>query len=92
VSRRRTVVAAVAAVAVLAMILVLSNPEENRYDRPPLDPRGTGPGGVAALVELLRAEGAQVRIGGTPDERDDVARFVSYVFGPHGGGPVKQES
>jgi len=80
VSRRRTVVAAVAAVAVLAMILVLSNPEENRYDRPPLDPRGTGPGGVAALVELLRAEGAQVRIGGTPDERDDVVLQLRDTF------------
>lgn len=69
---RRTLVVLVAVVAVLAVVLVVSDPAEDRYHRPALDPRGTGPSGTAALVELLRREGASVRLGGRPTERDDV--------------------
>lgn len=78
--RRRTVLGVLAALGVLVAILVLSSPQEDRYDRPDLDPRGTGPGGLAALVELLRAEGAQVRLGGQPDDRDDVVLQISDTF------------
>ena len=70
-SRRRGLLVGGAVVAVLLAILFLSDPTEDRYGRPPLDPRGTGPEGTAALVDLLRQEGADVRIG-LPDDRDDV--------------------
>lgn len=70
---RRGIIAGVAAVVLaLVAILVLSGPSTDPYDRPPLDPRGTGPEGTAAAVELFRAEGARVRIGGLPRDADDV--------------------
>lgn len=71
-SPRRILLVVGAVVGVLVVILVVSDPAEDRYRRPALDPRGTGPDGTAALVELLRREGAIVRLGGRPSARDDV--------------------
>ncbi len=65
----------------LVAILVLSSPTRDAYDRPPLDPRGTGPDGTAALVALLRAEGASVRLGGLPREDDDVVVQLRDTLG-----------
>lgn len=72
-TRRRGLVGAVVVVLALVAVLLLSDPTQDRYSLPPLAPRGTGPDGTAALVELLREEGADVRIGGLPDDGDDVA-------------------
>lgn len=79
-TRRRVVLVVVAVVAVLGAVLVLSEPREDRYQRPALDPRGTGPAGTAALVALVRAEGATVRLGGQPDGRDDVVLQLRDTF------------
>jgi len=72
VSRRRSLLAGAAVVAVLVAILVLSNPRDDPFERPALDPRGTNPEGTAALVALLREQGATVRLGGLPDLADEV--------------------
>lgn len=79
-SRRRGLLIGGAIVAVLLVILAVSGPTEDRYGRPPLDPRGTGPAGTAALVELLRQEGAEVRIG-LPDDGDDVVLLLADTLG-----------
>ena len=78
---RRAVLAGGAVVLALAAILLLSSPSQDPYDRPPLDPRGTGPDGTAALVELLRAEGATVRLGGLPRDDDDVVVQLRDTLG-----------
>ncbi len=80
-SRKQAVLAGTAVVLALLAILVLSNPTEDAYDRPALDPRGTGPQGTAALVALLRAEGAAVRLGGLPREADDVVVQLRDTLG-----------
>ena len=71
-TRRRGLIGAGVVVLALVAVLVLSDPTQDRYSLPPLAPRGTGPDGTAALVELLRQEGADVRLGGRLDEDDDV--------------------
>lgn len=71
-SPRRILLIVGAVVGSLVVILVLSDPSEDRYERPALDPRGTGPEGTAALVDLLDREGAGVRLRGRPSSRDDV--------------------
>lgn len=71
-TRRRGLVGGLLVLVALIAVLVLSNPRQDRYQLPPLHPRGTGPDGTAALVELLRQEGARVRVGGLPTEDDDV--------------------
>lgn len=71
-TRRRGLLAGAAVLVALVVILALSDPTEDRYTRPPLDPRGTGPDGTAALVELLQAEGSTVRLGGLVSDADDV--------------------
>lgn len=71
-SPRRILLIVGAVVCSLVVILVLSDPSEDRYERHPLDPRGTGPQGTAALIDLLGREGAAVRLGGRPSSRDDV--------------------
>jgi len=81
VTRRRGVLAGAAVLVALAAILVLSRPTEDRYDRPPLDPRGTGPDGAAALVELLEGEGSDVRTGGLSSDEDDVVVQLRDSFG-----------
>lgn len=80
-STRRLVLAGSAVALALVGILVLSSPTRDAYDRPALDPRGTGPGGTAALVELLRSEGARVSLGGLPRDRDDVVVQLQDTLG-----------
>lgn len=70
--RRGRLAAGVVVLLALVAILVLSSPSTDPYDRPALDPRGTGPDGTAAAVELFRSEGARVRLGGLPRDADDV--------------------
>jgi hypothetical protein len=72
VSRRRGLIAGGLVVVALVAILLLSNPTQDRYSLPSFSPRGTGPDGAAALVELLRQEGADVRVGGLPAAGDDI--------------------
>jgi hypothetical protein len=72
VSRRRGIVIGALLAVVIAGILVLSNTPADPYDRPPLHPRGTGPAGTRAMVELIESEGADARIGGEPVASDDV--------------------
>lgn len=69
---RRGVIAVVAVIVALAAILALSRPRTDPYARPPLDPRGTGPTGLAAMVALAREDGATLRLGGLPRGSDDV--------------------
>ncbi|QYG92533.1 DUF4350 domain-containing protein [Iamia sp. SCSIO 61187] len=71
-TRRRGLIGGALVIAALLAILVLSNPQVDRYSLPSLSPRGTGPSGTAALVELIRQEGADVTVGGRPDDDDDV--------------------
>ena len=59
---RRNGLAAVVVVVVLVAIVALSHPTKDPYLRKPLDPRGTGPRGLAALVAVLREYDADVRI------------------------------
>lgn len=70
--RRPAILGVLAVVLALGALLVLSRPTQDPYQRPPLDPRGTGPEGLRAVVELLRAFGSDVRIGGIPSADDDV--------------------
>lgn len=71
----------------LIAILALSRPTEDRYDRPALDPRGTGPDGTAAFVELLDGRGAEVRTGGLPRDDDDVVvQLVDSLSGSAAAG------
>lgn len=69
---RRAILGAGAALLVVVAVVWLSQPRQDSFERAPLDPRGTGPSGTAALVELLRAHGATVRLGGQVSEDDDV--------------------
>lgn len=80
-TRRRGLLAGAAVLVALVVILVLSDPTEDRYNLPPLDPRGTGPDGTAALVELLRAEGSTVRLGGLATGDDDVVIALADRLG-----------
>ena len=57
-SSRRAGLGIVAVVLALVAIVVLSKPREDPYLRPRLDPRGTGPDGLAALVQTQLAEDA----------------------------------
>lgn len=78
--RRGPVVAVGVVVLALGAVLLLSRPAEDRFGRPPLDPRGTGPEGTAALVGLLRDQGAEVRLGGRADDGDDVVLQLRDTF------------
>jgi hypothetical protein len=66
-SWRRAVPLVVLAVAILAVAAVTGRQDPG--DGPPLDPTSTGPLGTAALVETLRAVGAQVDIAPTVPDR-----------------------
>lgn len=70
--KRRPILGIVAVIAVLVAIVVLSRPRQDPYERPALDPRGTGPQGLAATAQLLRTLDARVRLGGLPSDGDDV--------------------
>ncbi|MGI8940229.1 MAG: DUF4350 domain-containing protein [Iamia sp.] len=78
---RRLVLAGTAVALALVAIVVLSRPTRDAYDRPSLDPRGTGPAGTAALVDLLRSEGARVNLGGLARDRDDVVIQLQDTLG-----------
>ncbi len=67
-----------------AMFDFVTDPYPSRNDRPIVEELSDINPDLVDLLEMMVIDGT--------DERDDVARFVSYVFGPHGGGPVKQES
>lgn len=79
-SRRRGLALVGAVIVALVAVLLLSRPSEDRYQRPDLDPRGTGPGGTAALVALLRDSGATVRLGGQPRAGDDLVLQIQDTF------------
>ncbi|MBI2708633.1 MAG: DUF4350 domain-containing protein [Actinobacteria bacterium] len=80
-ANRRRGLGVLAVVVVLGAILALSRPRQDPWARPALDPRATNPQGLAALVALLREEGATVRLGGLPDPRDDVVLQVKDTLG-----------
>ena len=63
--RRGTVVAAGLAVLVVVALVWLVRPSG---DGVPLDPRGTGPTGTAAMLRLADELGADVAVGGAPAE------------------------
>lgn len=77
--RRRVLVAGAVLLTLLA-VLVLSRPRTDPYERPPLDPRGTGPAGTAGLVALLRESGVEVRLGGRPTAGDTVVLQLADRF------------
>lgn len=79
-TRGRVIAGGVVTLLALVAILVLSGPEQDSYRRPALDPRGTGPSGSAALVELLEATGAEVRLGGLPEADDDIVLMLSETL------------
>ncbi len=79
-SRRRGLALVGVVVLALVAVLLLSRPAEDRYQRPALDPRGTGPEGTAALVALLGDSGATVRLGGQPRPSDDVVLQLQDTF------------
>jgi hypothetical protein len=80
VNRRRGLIAGVVVVAVLLVVLALSNPTVDRYSLPPLDPRGTGPDGTAALVALLEDDGVDVHVGGLPRDGDEVTLVLQETL------------
>jgi len=67
-----------------AMYDFVTDPRPSRNDRPIVQELSDINPDLVDLLEMMVIDGTE--------ERDDVARFVSFVFGPHGGGPVKQES
>jgi hypothetical protein len=67
-----------------AMYDFVTDPRPSRNDRPIVEELSDINPDLVDVLEMMVIDGT--------DERDDVARFVSFVFGPHGGGPVKQES
>ncbi len=67
-----------------AMFDFVTDPHPSRNDRPIVEELSDINPDLVDLLEMMVIDGT--------DERDDVAQFVSFVFGPHGAGPVKQES
>jgi uncharacterized protein YdcH (DUF465 family) len=67
-----------------AMYDFVTDPHPSRNERPIVEELSDINHDLVDLLEMMVIDGT--------DERDDVARFVSAVFGPHGSGPVKQES
>lgn len=86
-TRRKPGLVAALVLAILVAILVLSRPQADPYLRSPLDPRGTGPGGLHALVQLAERAGATVRLDGDPGPGDDV---VLQVTNRLSGSPERQ--
>jgi len=79
-SGRRAGLGIGAVILVLFLIVALARPRQDPYLRRPLDPRGTGPDGLAALVAVLRGSDAGVRLGGLPEAGDDVVLQVADTF------------
>ena len=67
-----------------AMYDFVTDPHPSRNDRPIVQELSVINPDLVDVLEMMVIDGT--------DRRDDVARFVSFVFGSHGGGPVKQES
>jgi hypothetical protein len=67
-----------------AMFDFVTDPHPSRNDRPIVQELSDINPDLVDVMEMMVIDGT--------DERDDVARFVSFVFGSHGAGPVKQES
>jgi hypothetical protein len=67
-----------------AMYDFVTDPHPSRNDRPVVQELSDINPDLVDVLEMMVIDGT--------DERDDVARFVSFVFGPHGGSLVKQES
>jgi hypothetical protein len=63
--RRSTVVAVTAGLLVVAVLVWLARPSGGGV---PLDPRGTGPTGTAAMVRTAERLGAEVTIAATPPD------------------------
>jgi hypothetical protein len=66
-----------------AMFDFVTDPHPSRNNRPIVEELSDINPDLVDLLEMMVIDGTE--------ERADVARFVSFVFGP-GGGPVKQES
>lgn len=66
-----------------AMFAFVTDPHPSRNDRPIVQELSDINPDLVDLLEMMVIDGTEAR--------DDVARFVSFVFGP-GGGPVKQEA
>ncbi|MGN6484312.1 MAG: hypothetical protein ACTHMX_07910 [Thermomicrobiales bacterium] len=67
-----------------AMFAFVTDPLPSRNDRPIVQELGDINHDLVDVLECMVLDGT--------DERDDVAAFVSAVFGPHGMGPAKIES
>ena len=71
--RRGTIVAVAGAVLVMVVLVWLVRPTG---DGVPLDPRGTGPTGTAAMFRMAEELGAEVTIGDRVPDGDDVGTIV----------------
>ena len=71
--RARLLLGAVAAAVLVVALLAV----DGRGEGFPLDPEGTGPQGLAALVDVLGELGAQVTVAETPPAAADTALLVA---------------
>lgn len=67
-----------------AMYDFVTDPHPSRNDRPIVEELSDINHDLVDVLEMMVIDGTE--------DRRDVARFVEAVFGPHGSGPVKQES
>ncbi len=67
-----------------AMFDFVTDPHPSRNDRPIVEELSDINPDLVDLMEMMVIDGTE--------ERDDVARFVDFVFGAHGHGPIKQEA
>lgn len=67
-----------------AMFDFVTDPTPARNNRPIIEELGDINHDLVDVLEMMVIDGT--------DKRADVAGFVDAVFGPHGSGPVKQES
>jgi hypothetical protein len=67
-----------------AMFAFVTDPHPSRNERPIVEELSDINPDLVDLMEMMVLDGT--------DERDDVARFVDFVFGSHGSGPLKQEA
>ena len=67
-----------------AMYEFVTEPTPRRNHFPVIEELGDINQDLVDVLEMMVIDGT--------DDRADVAAFVDFVFGPHGTGPVKQES
>ncbi|MDQ4044694.1 MAG: hypothetical protein M3173_04500 [Chloroflexota bacterium] len=67
-----------------AMYEFVTEPTPRRNHFPIIEELGDINQDLVDVLEMMVIDGT--------DNRADVAAFVDFVFGPHGSGPVKQES